>query len=873
MLNFLRSLHFDRASFWLGFLAATLFWWLLLRLRPTFRRLLDHLRTRSLAAREDLLSSVEVRHRNETLRLAQQMHLAAPLFSLDEILLTPRVLAPPPAVDPGVPAPAADLAETVLPYLPAWPELGALYGYPTLTLCEALQGGSNLLLYGAPGSGKTVALAHLAVQAARKEAGLGVLEDRVPLLVLAGDLLPASSGEPDGENGALLGPLLAALSRHASRLTQPRLPQFIEKTLQEGRALLLVDGLDELPPEAGEAVSAYLASLLKRYPETRCVAAATPGAARPLAALGFAQLWMAAWDLLQRRDFMLRWSDLWTRLVAPPAAQDGSPGRTVDPLILNGWLLGDTRQYTPLELTLKVWGAYAGDLPGPFPADAIEAYVRRMTLPASGAGVKEAAGYREAAAGLAAAAALAGQPFPGRREAEAWIAGSRLPLAFQPEEQPAPDSPETGEPQSVPSAERPAERIPPVSAGQRLFSNWLSTGFLREQADDRLGFSHIEVAGYLAGPRLAAGRQETGLLEQPVWTGRERTLAYAAPCGGDWVLGQIPPAGEDPLYSRLLAAARWLRSAPQKASWRPGVIRQVVAGLQNESLALALRGEMLAAALASGTNGLPVVFRSALQSPEAAMRCLAALGCGAAASYGIQEGAQLEAKTTAGLAGLLADGEHAVRQAACLALAATGGTTALETLGAALLNGDDPLRQAAAQALANHPAEGHPMLADGASMEKTAVRRAAVSGLRRVRRPWARELLAKLQTDPQWVVQTAATQALEELDAPDPHIPPPLPPIHNLPWLIAFAGQLGMGVAPGKAALELLLSAIVQGDEEQRQAAMQTSSRLALEPAVLPVYRTYFGERRRLQDAAYQALHSLSLAGLPLPSPAQFDFR
>lgn len=858
---FLRRFELDQVSFWLGFLAAILSVWLLRLARPAFSRLIENLRQRSRAAREDLMSGVEVRHGNETVRLAQGMHLASPLFSLDEILLLPRVLAPPPALEPGVPLPTPDFAEGVLPYLPEWPEMGAIYGTPTLTLAEALQGECNLLLYGAPGSGRTVTLAHLATQAARKEFDSPALEGRIPFLILAADLaLPPEDPED------FLDPLIMAVACHASRLTIPRLQKFIATTFADGRALLLVDGLDELPLEAAHAASAYIADLLKRFPQTRCVATAAPGSCLPLAELGFASVWMAAWNLSQRREFTRRWSDLWARLVEPPlpqraAAAGEEPARQkVDAMILNGWLLTDTRQYSPLELTLKVWGAYAGDLPGPSALDGLEAYVRRMTLPASGATAQESAALREAAANLAASAILAAQPFPNRKEAEAWISDNQLSLPVEqldeaPEAQPEEKGRKSGEP------------AVPASAGQRLLATWLHSGFISELDGKRLGFSHPEVAAYLAGPRLAASRQDAGLLDSPAWSGRDLALAYAAACGGSWVLNQIPPTGEDPLYARLLASARWLRRAPEKISWRPGVMRQIVACLQNESLTLTLRAAMAAAAVSSGTGGMGVVFRSALHSADETLRRLGALGCGALG------GAQAEARTINELTTLLGDPVSEVREAACLALAATGVTAALETLGAALLGADDPLRRAAAQALANHPSEGHPMLMDGAALEDTAVRRAVVFGLSRIRQPWAVDLLRKLLEDPQWVVQSAADQALGELEKPDAHIPLPVPPIHNLPWLIAFAGQRGMGVAPGRPAQELLMRALDEGEEEQRIAAMQVVSRLAQEPAVMPIYRTYFGERDRLQEAAFLSLETLSAAGVPLPNPAQFDFR
>ncbi|MEI5033851.1 NACHT domain-containing protein [Streptomyces sp. S1A(2023)] len=64
------------------------------------------------------------------------------------------------------------------------------------------------------------------------------------------------------------------------------------RVLESGRALLLVDGLDEVPPEDREQTHTWLARLLARYPDTRCVATVRPLAVDPdwLRSEGFAEL-------------------------------------------------------------------------------------------------------------------------------------------------------------------------------------------------------------------------------------------------------------------------------------------------------------------------------------------------------------------------------------------------------------------------------------------------------------------------------------------------------------------------------------------------------------------------------------------------------
>src|SRR5215211_2053837 len=163
----------DPLSFAIGFAAGVLFTWLLSRVRPLLAQIRQSAREQREAAQVRRSSGLEDNHRRLTLRRAQGMHLASSLFSLDEILQEPRLLAPPARVEPGVIGIQEDIISQTLPYMPAWPELAAIYRAPTLGVGEALAGGSNIVITGAAGTGKTIALAHLASMAANLKIRLG----------------------------------------------------------------------------------------------------------------------------------------------------------------------------------------------------------------------------------------------------------------------------------------------------------------------------------------------------------------------------------------------------------------------------------------------------------------------------------------------------------------------------------------------------------------------------------------------------------------------------------------------------------------------------------------------------------------------------
>ncbi len=824
----------DLFSFWLGVAAATVFWWVVNTMRPLLRQVIREAREKREAAQERSTSGVEIAHRRATLRLAQGMHLAAPLFALNEILIPPRLLAPPPRVEPDGPVYAEDTVAETIPYLPAWPELAAVYGAPTLTLPEALSGGRNLVLIGQPGTGKTVALAHLASLAANQDSQLGALSNAIPFLVHIADLnLPAPQKD-------LLQPLVDAVSAYTPVLNLPRLPGFIRRIFHSGRALFLLDGLDELPPDGVELATEYLRQLLEAYPATRIVTTACPETLDGLLALDFAPLTVMPWGPRERRAFLERWADLWTRYIAVEAWAQRE-GAQIDPLILTSWLEADPTALTPLELTLKTWAAYAGDSRGPTALDSIETHLLRLAPPDVPAAALET---------LAMQVVLTAQPLFDPRKAHRWV------KSFEPPE----EQEEASEEKKTRRKDKTAAPTPGILA------KMANRGLLTAHANNRMRFAHLILEGYLAGRALAAYDLTETLLQQPDWSGKLLAMHYLAAHGDATSLANaLLEKTSPPLEHDLLIPARWLRDAPREAPWRGKVLAALANLLKDERHPLALRGQALTALALSGDPGTPALFRAFLKKSRFADQArLAALGSGL-----IRDTKAIEA-----LGALFRLEDIYARRAACLALVAIGTEPALEVVATALLQGDEDLRRAAAEALANHPTEGHAMLRDGITMEDILVRRAAVYGLGRVNEPWARQILEKVQVeDDQWVVRSAAGELLERMEHPNPRIPRPLLPPSETPWLIAFAGTQGMGITPGSPATDVLLLALKQGTIEERLAALHYLQKHPNEGVLNQLYQVLYGDDPTLREAAFHVLWELAAAGIALPHPQAFGLQ
>jgi HEAT repeat protein len=827
MPSFLRF-EFQFMSFWAGVLAATLFWWLFFLIRSQAANWRKAIQNQAQTMRESLTASTESRLRNDTFRNIQGMHLAAALFPLDEVLVEPRLL-----YEPG---PASETEEVstylqALPHLPEWPELPAAFNAPTLSLIEALQGGANLILIGQPGSGKSVALAYLAGQLARNEASLGKLTNHIPVLIHASSI-PASI--PEGKTPASI--LVDALTSRVSTLTLARLPQLIEKSLESGEIVILLDGLDELPPAQGRQVARWVGALQQASPKARWVAAVSPEDFVGLNQLGMIPVSLAAWGQRQRAEFVTKWQQSWLRSMVPANQQETAEPHT---LLLNHWLLYAENNLTALEFMLKVWAAYAGDALGPEATRTIETLLRRLTV--------NIANAQPALETLAQQMLITLNPICSRQEAENWLA------AYETVSPAAEKAPAKSDKASTSKA---------ASSASRLVPQLLNNGVLVSHPNGQISFAHPVLMGYLAGRAFAKGGAQN-LVNMPDWSGKTLTLAYAAAFGDlSSQVNELLSSKTDPLLRNMLLPLRWLRLAPKNTPWRTVTLRAVVTHLQKEDVSIHFGTRALIALAQSGESGLVSIFRQWLKSDNGMLRYLAILGCGL-----LNDGKavnDLVAQTQD-------DSIPILGQAACLALARIPEKAARDGLLSGLLHGNEIIRNTAAEILAYDPEEGMQILQEASQMEDLMVRRAAVFGLSRVRQPWAVQMLEHIAVeDAQWLVRSAAAQSLEEYKKGSAQGIRPNPPLHEMPWLIDYAAQQGMGVSPGKPAYELLLKALKEGDENQKMQALNYLRLHGNQDAIVLLYNLFYGSEGELHEAVYNTLWHIAASGVTLPPPTQF---
>ncbi|MCX8025137.1 MAG: HEAT repeat domain-containing protein, partial [Thermanaerothrix sp.] len=687
MRNFL-GLQLDRLSFWIGFLTGTLFWFVLSRLGREWPNLRDGLKQWFKHFKQRQLASTEFAIRQDTLRRAQRNHLAANLFPLDEIVVTPRLLAPPQTSIGEHDIRLPRIHEHLFPPLPQWPEFISRFGPTTLSLPQALAQYQWIAVIGKPGSGKTVALSYLASMLARRESSLGFAANLTPIFLHFLDIEPFLTGSTDP-----LEPIYRGLVRFLPLTVQPRLLSFLKSAFKDGDAVLLLDGLDELTPEMVSTATAYFKSLITNYPHTRLVLAASEQYLDGLLDLGIEPLPLAAWTYDQVESFISRWSRLWNQHIGIPTSQ-----RTnivpLDDLLIRGWV-DATPIYSPLEWTLYIWALLAGDLSSTIP-DAIEAYINRLC------------GSSLSATSLSALARTyieSRKPALTLREIEQAVTELQASSSIS----------SVNDQQPIVRSQIPTSSPKSVRPGNRILLALLEAGLLREHANERLAFTHAYIMAFLAA------RQRTALSETPkppLWSAEDALMYHftalhpETPWFENWL------TNEDFTYA-LPRAFYWVRLAPRNAPIRSTLMKRILSSLQNEPDNLEKAFEGLAACATANDPSIVVLFRQWVKASKPHHRLFGALGCGFLRDSGALKD----------LIVLLNDPEEIVRVGACFALAQYRDPLAEEAVLRALTFGDEALRLAAAEALANIVPGGEEHLKEALSAEDLLTRRAAVIGI------------------------------------------------------------------------------------------------------------------------------------------------
>ena len=817
MFDFLPRIYLDFASFWIGAIIAVIALILYLRLKPRSSEIQAWIRDKFDSLQDSLTSQASHRLRQQTLAYAQKQHLSAVFCPLDEILIPPRVLASPYQLGKDGLPPDLSTLQDVLPLTPDYPEFSAEYQYPSLSLKEALQKGANLALLGRPGSGKTVALAHLASQILRGE--IDYLQNREPLFLDANDLARHLPSEQ------LVPTITAALFENEMFRQAGQLDELVQSFFQDERAFLIIDNLDQLPRQETILVITFIKAILQEFTWIKLVTAASVQYFDGLLETDLVPVALAGWGTKERSAFSERWMKAYFKAGDPNDKLDRNSGLQGDEgeLLVKNWLESSKINATPLTFTLQIWGMVAGDSTGARADQGIEAYIQRMTTP------------------------LPTSPLPQLQKMALTTLVSTSNIFSRSTIQDGDTSPQ-GQPTTIGGM--------PSTDVLRVCRD---AGILSVNRDRKYRFRHATFAGYLAASALKKPLTEhlsTTLIEK-TWATAGETYRFAglnseirSP------LLQKNTSKEDLFAPDLLRRASMLHSLPPASKQAEQLRKEITKGILKAPL-LETKIRLSSILASSGDPDAESVFRFFLKSPEIDIVQIGILGCGYLGSI----------KSAPAIIDLL--GEHILTDiAACFALVQIGTGDALESVANFLLTGDEKRRQAAAEALANHPREGHPALKDASELDQLTVRHAAVFGLRRIRKHWAKDILDEMKIeDEEWLVRNAAQQASEVLLGNSPFVPDPNTDKESLPWITTYLKSGESEVENKQVSYQTLLEVLKDGTSEHKISALTIIRNEGFGSVFPHIYHNLFQDPYGVRRAAADTLWYLSLTGLEVPPP------
>ncbi len=887
---------FDPASFLLGFGSASGLAFILYRLRHRISHLRGEAQGRAAQARRFATRTADSRYTLDLRNQCERYHIAADMAALSDILIEPRFIV---GVTPYDTTGEQRMHNVfhVVPMIHRFPAVYAPFNVKAIGVADLGASSRHLALLGLPGSGRSTALAAIALWAmgmhdfespedivqqaieaeeealdgkervlrrkerediqaraleqiahAQEEASAALAADEeaaqrdivdfrrlMPILVHFSDIVidPETTARLDPAE-----PLVQGIQHKLRRLTAFTVPRYVYNRITTGQALVLLDGLDDLPAEEQHIRLAWLERFMTAYPDCTVIVTGPATGYHALTDLGLTPMFIRPWMPAQIERYAQRWAEIWPRVAGTRRAPASPPDeRTIDVVARRSCGL------LPMDVTARVISAYLRN------EEEVENHSRwdwYTDLTTRRFKLREFEGNDELAdEALFAMAELAAIALEQGPFSEPTLREHLDGLLAQVE----------GE---GPKA-RKTYRIDPERFLKLLLQD---SGLMVRRFDNRYDFNHPLTAAFLASATLLdpeGARQVGDVAANERW---RHALPFAVMHAPQDRINQavVSKLSRQPdlLFFNLLELVDWMACTPPEAAWRGEVFKRLAAALIAPTQFPALREWALAALVATRDKNALHILRRATRSTETQIRTLGCVGLGALR----------EPEAIRDLRPMLEDDDMNVQLAAALALGAVGTEHAVEVMLTGLYEGEENLRQAVAEGLAALPEIGHPILYEAATHPDMMVRRAAVFGLARIGTPWAlTSLYRRLLEDDQWYVRSAAEQVFASARPETKEVALPHPPLDSLEWVTDWLEEHKVQLSEDRGIHQVLVRMLKDGDQAYRIASAHTLARTGYLPAVNALYTILADENEAVRAASYTALTELETQyNLPLPA-------
>lgn len=683
----------------------------------------------------------------------------------------------------------------------------------------------------------------------------------LPIIVHCADLHITASefnGEVDPAE-----PLVRAVQQRVSTLTARTIPEIVYKRLEQNRALILMDGYDDLPVHEQEYVLAWLNAFLDQYGKNFLIMTAPVVGYGKLTRLNITPIFIKPWNQQEVERFVDGWSTIY-----PQINQTKRRKETIE--ISNSQIKRaktDAHALSPAELMLKAWGTFQKGDTNLYLDEWIRTFTQKH-LESSKTNVDDMDQFLKILATLQTEFG-----FITRHSIETLVAeqetsggGSVSSEALQE----VAEETESGEAESGENEETESDDEfldegdeESVKRGQML-RELVFSGLLVAYRGRRYQFRHQILSDYFASLVLTDMPENDpatlyDLAQRPAW---QRPLMFAAMHTDlTEVVKMRLLANPDITRSALIDMARWLAYVKDPQGWHEEVITRLGNALVHPQQFTANR-EIITAALVGSRHidGALRIFDYGLRQNDIELQLLCCLGIGAMGRYGRRFIPQLST--------LMFHETEEVQLAAAHALAGLDTQDAKEALVQALLEGGERLQQAAAESFAAMPNEGYLTLYEAVEHPDMQIRRVALFGMRRVETEWGQDVIRRrfLQED-EWYARVVAQETFLQ-NASGLVGPQPNPEPDEIEWIRLWAEDRNKKLTHGKQSYAVLTKTLGDYDPSIRAMGAVVLGQMGIVEAIKPLYGNLTDPDRIVSFAAHGALVNLEQKlGHPIQDP------